>query len=131
MVPNMQKYEEIGGERAGSLFKGTNVLRSIGDTMFNWLSNAYSMKGAAFNEEREARLVYLSPLMESMHRYRVRGSALIPYIPIPISTGTLSPILHVRKGPTNRTPLHVVKGFLQANGLEDVEVFESDATYIG
>jgi hypothetical protein len=107
------------------------ALRAMGNTMFRWLPSAYTVKGPAFIEEHEARLVVVSPLFPTVHRYRTRGSSLIPYIPLPIPPGGTSPIVSVRLGPTNPTPIQVVEGFLEANELGHVQVLRSKASYRG
>ena len=109
--------------------RSTEAIRAMGSTMFRWLPSAYTVKGSAFVEEHEARLVVVSPLLPTVHRYRTRGDSLIPYIPLSIPPGITSPIVSVRLGPANPTPIQVVEGFLEANDLGHVQVFPSKATY--
>jgi len=135
MVPHLKELAKQATLKE-SLFpdegaRRTEALRAMGTTMFRWLPNAYTIKGAAFAEEREARLVVVSPLFPAIHRYRARGSSLVPYIPLPMPPSRVSPITSVRLGPINPTPVQVVESFLEANGLGHVPVFSSQATYRG
>jgi hypothetical protein len=137
MLPHIQVLErkvtlkEALDIKLGGRGDKTDALRAMGDTIFRGLPGAYTIKGAAFAEEHEARLVVVSPRFPAVHRYRTRGSALVPYIPVPIRPGGASPIQSVRLGPTNPTPVQVVESFLEANGLGHVPVLSSQATYRG
>lgn len=137
MLPHLQVLErketlkEAIDIKFGHRADKTDALRAMGNTIFRWLPSAYMIKGAAFAEEREARIVVVSPRFPTVHRYRTRGSALVPYIPVPIRSGGASPIQSVRLGPTNPTPVQVVESFLEANGLGHVPVLSSQATYRG
>lgn len=108
-----------------------DALTRIGTTMFEWLPRAYSLKGEAFAEERESRLIYVAPLLPYVHEYRTRGHMVVPYVRALMRTGAQSPIASIWIGPTNPTPPHVVMSILKANDLGHVRVQQSGATYRG
>jgi hypothetical protein len=103
----------------------------ISQTMLQWLPQAYTLKGKAFEEESESRLIYVAPLLPRVHEYRTRGHMIVPFVRALMPGDLQSPIAHVMLGPTNPTPERVVESFLRDNNLHHVKVQRSDATYVG
>ena len=104
----------------------------VGDTMSAWIGRAFSIKGEAFAEEKETRIVNVAPRFSRAFYYRARSNTLVPYLKQPLMLpGQPSPIAEVILGPLNRTPVPVIQAFLAANGLDGVTVSQSLATYQG
>jgi hypothetical protein len=89
------------------------------------------LKGEAFSEEKESRLVNVSPCRSGIHDYRMRADVLIPFLKVPYQAADddrASLIAEVILGPTNSTPVEVVQAFLESHGVRAV-VVQSTASY--
>lgn len=90
------------------------------------------VKGEAFREEREWRLVVTAVQRGDISfQFRVSRGMVIPFLEyaMPDRSKCLSPISHVYLGPKNRTPRYIVQMLLDRFGLEDVTVCNSKASY--
>lgn len=96
------------------------------------LDRLYKIKGHAFREEQEWRLVSLAYQLSGFSfKYRISRGVLIPYLeyPMPNRSQAQSVISHVYLGPKNRTSLYIVRMLLNQFDLEDVTVCNSSASY--
>jgi hypothetical protein len=93
----------------------------------NAAKSLFTVKNGAFREEKEWRLFTYGNL-SSIGGVKLRGTgkAVSPYIPITIPAEAVS---RVTLGPTNQTPRHVLKFALQHNGLSEVSIRASNASY--
>jgi hypothetical protein len=87
----------------------------------------FTAKNGAFREEKEWRLFTYGNL-SSIGGVKLRGTgkAISPYIPITIPEEAVS---QVTLGPTNQTPRHVLEFALKHNGLSEVSIRASHASY--
>ena len=106
------------------------ALQELWLKMFSTVSSAFLLKGAAFAEEAEWRLVSLhfKNVSDSVS-YRAVENRLIPYRKISLRLMDIKSITEVYVGPKNITPINVVEEFLAQNGFADVAVRRSVATY--
>ena len=89
----------------------------------------FLLKGDAFREEREWRLIAYFIYRGDTCRYRVARDRLIPYREIPLLEFAWQPIKEVILGPKHITDPVVIEGFLRQNGFGDVPVRRSNASY--
>ncbi|WP_083792038.1 DUF2971 domain-containing protein [Roseobacter sp. GAI101] len=118
-------YNESNGTGSMALDYGTN-----GEKQANYEKAArflFTAKNGAFREEKEWRLFTYGNLF-SIDGVKLRGTgkAISPYIPITIPAEA---VLQVTLGPTNQTPQHVLKFALKHNGLSEVNIGASNASY--
>jgi len=87
----------------------------------------FTVRNGAFREEREWRVFAYGSLnhIEGMN-YRVSNETLSPYLKLSIPAAAIE---GVTIEPTNSTPRHVVKAELTRNGLDQVWVKSSTASY--
>lgn len=87
----------------------------------------FTVKNGAFREEREWRLFTFGTL-SSIDGVKLRGTgkAISPYIPITIPAEAVTQVV---LGPTNQTPRHVLEFALKDNGLSNVAIRTSTASY--
>lgn len=117
-IPRLPRYVSAGWELSSELFK-------------NW-DHLYMIKGKAFCEEREWRLVVTAVQRNDVpFHFRAGRGMVIPFLEylMPERSKYLSPISHVYLGPKNRTPRYIVQMLLNRFGLEDVTVCNSKASY--
>jgi Protein of unknown function (DUF2971) len=90
----------------------------------------YRLKGSAFREEKEWRLLRLadSETLRDECSYRSAGTKLVPFLSQPLDPDH-HPIKEVILGAKHSTPEHVVKAFLNSKGFSRVEVRRSSASY--
>jgi len=98
--------------------------------LINHLPLAYTLKGNAFQEEREHRIISsFSTKNDSSIKHRADGNRIKPYIEISLPRNV--PIVNeVILGPANATPPEVLIGMLRRAGFQDVRVNNSKATYV-
>jgi hypothetical protein len=104
----------------------------LNSTLFQTWEHLYMVKGEAFREEREWRLVVTAVQRGDIpFQFRVSRGMVIPFLAyaMPDRSKCLSPISHVYLGPKNRTPRYIVQMLLDRFGLEDVTVCNSKASY--
>lgn len=91
----------------------------------------YRLKGSAFREEREWRLVANHSLYASEQGclYRATSDALIPFRPLQLEPTLGPPIGEIVLGPRHTSPDKVVQNFLRDAGFGDTQVRRSEATY--
>lgn len=93
----------------------------------NAAKSLFTVKNGAFSEEKEWRLFTYGNLSSiSGVKLRGTGKAISPYIPITIPAEAVS---QVTLGPTNQTPRHVLEFALKHNGLSEVSIRASNASY--
>ena len=105
---------------------------ALNATLWKTWGNLYMVKGAAFREEREWRLVVTALQRGDVpFRFRVSRGMVIPFLEyaMPDRSCQLSAISHVYLGPKNRTPRYIVQMMLDRFGLEDVTICNSKASY--
>ena len=87
----------------------------------------FTAKNGAFSEEKEWRLFTYGKLSAiSGVKLRGTGKAISPYIPVTIPADAVS---QVTLGPTNQTPRHILEFALRQNGLAQVSIRASKASY--
>ena len=87
----------------------------------------FTVKNGAFSEEREWRIFAFGSLDQLPGvKFRTSGAAISPYLTLNLPDEA---IVGVTIGPTNASPLHVVKVALARNGFEHVWVRSSAASY--
>lgn len=103
------------------------------DSLINhFINNLYRLKSAAFEEEREWRLINHHGPIPSVCDYRVAGrDRIVPYKSLPLIADAIdhAPILEVLIGPKNTTPPKVIEDLLEDNGFPGVDVLFSAASY--
>lgn len=98
--------------------------------MYESYRSQYTLKGSAFSEEREWRLLSLLFKDEKyMCSYRAAGDRVVPYLELNLAPLEMPQILEVILGPKNRTPVYVVEKMLEQHGFHAVRVRSSKATY--
>jgi hypothetical protein len=109
-------------------FKNANFTVYL--NMLKLLPELYALKTAAFQEEMEWRLItYLFREGNDPCAYRAVNDRIIPYKSLVLPKLDIDPVIDVKTGPKNLTPVDVVEGFLKANGYKDVTISRSGATY--
>ena len=94
------------------------------------LDGVFSLKHAAFSEEKEWRLLHtygLQPTDPCLYRAVERG--IVPYKVCQLRNSGQSPIAEVVLGPRHTTPVPVVENYLAQHGFADVKVRQSLAPY--
>lgn len=94
------------------------------------LDGVFSLKHAAFAEEKEWRLLHtygLQPTDPCL--YRAVDCGIIPYKACQLRNSGRSPIAEVVLGPRHTTPVPVVENYLAQHGFDDVKVRRSLAPY--
>ncbi len=120
-------YNESNGKGSIALDFGPNGEKHA--KYQNAAKSLFTAKNGAFREEKEWRLLTYGNL-SSISGVKLRGTskAVSPYIPITIPAGAVS---QVTLGPTNQTPRHVLEFALKHNGLSEVSIRASNASYQG
>ena len=104
----------------------------LNSTLWQTWDHLYMVKGEAFREEREWRLVATALQQQDVpFRFRVSRGMVIPFLEyaMPDRSNHLSAISHVYLGPKNRTPRYIVQMMLNQFGLENVTICNSAASY--
>ncbi|MET4676204.1 MULTISPECIES: DUF2971 domain-containing protein [unclassified Luteibacter] len=113
--------------------RASRVLSLVGVLLTEATEDLYSMKGAAFSEEGEWRLVTLStPAYDNVIYeidFRCGSGKLIPYRSLELRKLDVEPVIEVVVGPRNPTPLPVIQSFMRRAGFEKVTLRQSFATY--
>jgi hypothetical protein len=118
-------YNESNGTGSMALDFGPNGEKHA--KYENAAKSLFTAKNGAFSEEKEWRLFTYGNLSSiSGVKLRGTGKAISPYIPITIPTEAVS---QVTLGPTNQTPRHVLEFALAHNGLSEVSLRASKASY--
>jgi hypothetical protein len=118
-------YNESNGTGSMALDFGPNGEKH--SKYENAAKSLFTAKNGAFSEEKEWRLFTYGNLSSiSGVKLRGTGKAISPYIPITIPTEAVS---QVTLGPTNQTPRHVLEFALAHNGLSEVSLRASKASY--
>lgn len=91
----------------------------------------FQLKGSAFKEERESRLVSVSVNdADGMNcQFRAKNERIIPYRNYPIHPDEEHPIAEIVLGPRHQTPIDVISSALRQSGFKDVVIKTSEATY--
>lgn len=127
-------YSKImAGVRGGALGIGKHSNPAWTDMMQTILDlhvELFSVKGYAFHEEREWRVI--AP-MQTTHlpnvQFRPGRDRLIPFIGVTLPENVTNLVTKVVIGPKNRTPKAQVASFLEQHGFINAEVVESTASY--
>lgn len=96
-------------------------------TAMNLIPKFYAIKTSAFREEREWRLISHLLQKESC-LYTALNDRIVPYKVLDLAKLETEPIIEVKIGPKNQTPVHVVESFLTIHGFKNVIVSQSSAT---
>lgn len=120
-----QLYREANGAGSLSLDFGPN-----GEKHAKYEEAAKSLftaKNGAFREEKEWRLFTYGSI-SSIDGVKLRGTgkAISPYLPVSIPAEAVTQVI---LGPINQTPRHVLEFALKSNGLSDVSIRASTASY--
>lgn len=90
----------------------------------------YTLKGHAFSEEAEWRLLSFHSRNDIENIYfKESRDRIIPYRELKLEPLNLSSIVKVYVGPKNITPEHLLRKFLQIHGFPKIEIVHSAATY--
>ena len=92
----------------------------------------YMVKGEAFREEREWRLVVTALQQNDAppFQFRLSRGIVIPFLEYTMpDRSDHNGISHVYLGPRNRTPRYIVKMMLNQFDLKDVTICNSQASY--
>jgi hypothetical protein len=109
-------------------FKKANF--SIYLNLLMLLPELYALKTEAFREELEWRLItHLSREVDDPCSFRALPDRIVPYKSFDLAILSTEPIIEVKIGPKNLTPVHVVEGILKTYGFKNVIVNRSSATY--
>jgi len=94
------------------------------------ICDLFKVKNPAFSEEREWRLMSISPRnISNSCKYRSAGSKIIPYREFPLERMDEFPIVEIVLGPKNTSNEKDIANLLLANEFENVVVKRSAATY--
>lgn len=103
---------------------------ALGRTVDGLYLHLYGMKGDAFVEEEEVRLLALiNSSGYGLTRYRPTANKLIPYIEIDMPGDLEGLIREVWIGPKNQTPRGTVYQFLESEGYPGTPIKVSAASY--
>lgn len=97
-----------------------------------FLSKMYLLKGKAFYEEAEWRLISIAKGFRHANyktNFKAMNNGICPYIEVELVDYQDSVITDVYIGPKNITPKKIVENFLDQNGYKDVKVRVSKASY--
>jgi hypothetical protein len=97
-------------------------------TAMELVPKLYAIKTAAFREEREWRLISHLLRKEESCLYRALDDRIVPYKVFDLAKLDAEPIIEVKIGPKNQTPIYVVKSFLTMHGFKNTTVSQSSAT---
>jgi hypothetical protein len=95
----------------------------------------YGLKGHAFREEREWRLLSMvsvrtsATLREFPLQHRHSGEKIVPYRNVPLSQTNTPPLVEIVLGPRNPTPIRTVEALLEQCGFDGVRIASSAASY--
>ena len=90
----------------------------------------YELKGSAFREEREWRLVsMLVGRGSDACLFRARSGRIIPYRVFELTEQSVPAISEVILGPRHETPPETVRSMLKQAGFGEVSIRRSEATY--
>lgn len=128
-------FENIGGVNHSNIsFEELMILRSnareaaMKKAVKPFINDLYKVKGTAFREEKEWRLLSFIRGDESDSvEYQPKDQLLVPYDQLALPTNNL--ITHIMLGPKNKTPECVIRGFLKAKGFSSIAVQRSRASY--
>lgn len=106
------------------------AFKTVIKSLVKSLPNLFSLKSAAFMEEKEWRLIsYFLKGEENNCSFFPRKNRIVPYREFELLPLDSQPILEVIIGPKNITPDYVVESLLKQNGFKDVLIKRSIATY--
>jgi hypothetical protein len=97
-------------------------------TTMKLIPKLYAIKTDAFREEKEWRLISHLLREKESCLYRSLNDRIVPYKIINLAKLEIEPIIEVKIGPKNKTPISVVKNFLTMHGFTNVIVSQSSAT---
>jgi len=104
----------------------------LNGTLWQIWERLYMVKGDAFQEEREWRLIVTALQHERVpFQFRVSRGMVVPFLEytMPDRSKYASAISHVCLGPKNHTPRYIVHMLLSRFGLDGVTVRNSKASY--
>lgn len=106
------------------------TFRSLHLTLLELFPQLYLLKTYGFREEREWRLIsHFVKGGKNECQYRSVPGSVIPYREFELLEGEEQPVREVVLGPRHLTPIHLVEGFLNQSGFENVTVRRSETTY--
>ena len=105
-------------------------LHSLVINFWQVFPSIHTLKGYTFSEEAEWRLLSFHSGNDIDHiLFKESRDKIVPYRELKLKSLSLNSITHVYVGPKNITPDHIIRKFLRINGINDVEIIHSSATY--
>lgn len=95
----------------------------------SFLPVLFTLKTAAFKEEKEWRLIAHLSQLDHACEYQARPGMLVPFRTVVLPVERETPIVEVVLGPKHLTPINVVEGLLLRTGFGAAKVLRSAATY--
>lgn len=130
---HIKKYSYEGWINVKDITSDQNKAHSnIRNILYSSFDTFCIIKHKAFQEERELRFIYQSPkdIYDESLQYHPSADKIIPHRELEFKDmGDKSPIVKVYLGPKNKTPINVIKSFLEQNKFKDVDVEKSKIPY--
>lgn len=107
-----------------------NVVQALFSKALTLINSLFILKSPAFSEEKEWRLIStVNSESHSTGDFRTTPCNLIPYQTVKLLEIQTPAIAEVILGPKNKSPLNVVRSFLNKHGHRVTKVRQSSASY--